>query len=252
MPLPVTSGLITQFDAGTIGQGDNTAVASWTPAAGTETAAAAQATAGQRPTFRTDQVNGLPAVVFTVAGQSNLDTGAWGASYATPNTGFVVAKQTTGGVGSAGNFFTGRSGVLNYIGLENAAINIGAGAGNQLTLAHTPDSNFHIFGAVYNGASSAIYRDTAIAGATGSTGLGTGADNMPGMRMGCTSASNTTNNFDGAIAEIVFYDSALTGGEIFSVMSYLNAKYGLALPGLDIRRKQPPQPYTSRRRAATW
>lgn len=251
MGLPITANLIVNFDAGTIAQSDSTALASWTPAAGTETAAAAQATAGQRPTFRTNRVNGLPAAVFTTAGSSNLDTGAWGASYATPNTAFAVAKVTNGGTGSAANIFTGRAGVLNYIGQENALIQIGAGAGNQLTFAHTPDSVFHIYGAVYNSASSAIYYDSAVAAGTGTTGVGTSADNMPGMRIGATSAG--TGNFpDMELAEIAFYDTAMTAGEIFSVMSYFNAKYGLALPGLDINRRRPPQPYTSRRRAANW
>lgn len=252
MGLPVTSSLIVNFDASTIAQGDNTAVSSWAPAAGAETAAAAQATTANQPTFRTNQLNGLPAVLFTLAGGSTLDTGAWGASYATPNTAFVVGKMTSGGGGNAGNYFTGRTGVLNYLGQENALIQTGAGAGNQLTLAHTPDSFFHVYAATYNGASSQIFLDSAIAGTTGTTGLGTSADNMPGMRMGCTASSNASNNFDGAIAEIAFYDNLLSAGEIFSVMSYLNAKWGLSLPGLDINRRHPVQPYRARRRAANW
>lgn len=226
--LPVTSGLVVHFDASAITQGDNTAVAAWAPVRGPEGAVLAQATAGQRPTFRTGQINGLPAVAFVAANSSNLDTGAWAASYATPNTAFIVGKMTTGGVGSAGNFFTGRTGVLNYLGQENALIQIGAGAGNQLTLAHTPDASFHIFGAVYNGASSAIYYDSATAGATGTTGVGTSADNMPGMRVGATSAG-TANFFDGAIAEILFYDSLLDSTQITQVVTYLSQKYAITV-----------------------
>lgn len=220
------SGLITRFDAGTIAQSDNTAVASWAPAAGPETAAAAQGTAGQRPTFRTNRINGRPAVVFAAASSQCLDTGAWGSSYATPNMALVVAKLTNGGTGSAANLFTGRAGILNYIGQENAFVQIGAGAGNQLTLAHAPDSAFHIFAAAYNSGSSAIYLDSITAGATGSTGTGTGNDNMPGMRIGSTSSGG--GNFpDGEIAEIVFYDRVLTVNEFVGVMRWLNYKYAL-------------------------
>lgn len=250
MGLPVTSSLIVNFDASTIAQGDNTAVSSWAPAAGAETAAAAQATTANQPTFRTNQLNGLPAVLFTFAGSSNLDTGAWGTSYAVPNTAFVVGKITN--TANDANYFSGRTGVYNYLGVNNAGAGIAMGAGTptEIQATFTPGSNYHIFCAVYNSASSALYIDSTTAFATGTTGSAA-SSNMPGMRIGATSAG--TSNFpDGAIAEIAFYDNLLTAGEIFSVMSYLNAKWGLALPGLDINRRHPPQPFTSRRRATKW
>jgi len=250
MALPSTSGtLIANFDAGTIGQSDNTAVSSWSPAAGAESAASTQATGAKQPTFRTNKINGLPAVVFTTAAQSCMDTGAWGTSYAIPNVAFTVAKLTNT---ADANFYSGRTPNFDYMGETSSGTNIAIGAGTpaEMLYGFTPGSAYHLYTAVYNGASSAIYIDSPYAPATGTTGSGS-SSNMPGLRFGSNSAG-TTNFPDMELAEFAFYHGALTAGDIFIVQSYLAAKYGLVLPNLELVRKHQPQSVVPRRRAATW
>lgn len=251
MAPPVTSNLIVQFDAGTIGQSDNTAVSSWAPASGAETAAATQATGGQQPTFRTNQINGLPAVLFTNAGSSNLDTGAWGSSYAVPNTAFAVAKMTNTATDT--NVFSGRTGVFDYLGVTGSGtqVAIGAGFAAEVVATFTPGSAFHIYCAVYNFTTSALYIDSTTAAATGSTGSAA-SSNMPGMRIGSNSSGSAAYP-DGAIAEILFYNRALSASEITQMVAYLATKYALSAAGLGpVRSGSVVAPSLAATQASSW
>lgn len=222
-PLQV-SGLLARFDAGTIAQSDNTAVASWSPTAGVETAALAQATSGNRPVFRTNRVNGRPSVVFTAASNHNLDTGSWAGKHSTPLTVVTVAKMVTGNVG---NLYTGRTGVYAYAGNgPSGTLSIGSGAVGELSQSVSMDT-WHVIVAVYNGASSAIYLDNDAATATGTTTTGANSA-LPGLRLG-TNSSAAANWLDGEITDIAIYGKACTGPEIAALARWFGARNGVAI-----------------------
>lgn len=219
------SGLIALFRASDLGLTDNTAVASWAPSAGSETAALAQGTAGNRPVFRTGQVGGHPAVRFTGASSHNLDTGAWGTSRPVPVTVFLVAQADTG---NGGNFFSGRSGVYCYAGQEGTTtFYIGAGAVREASWTITTGSSaWHVYAFVYNGASSSRYYDTTTA-TTVTTGT-TASAALPGLRLG-TNSTAASFFLSGAIAEIAVVNGAMSSSAIASVLVWLAGRYSITL-----------------------
>ncbi len=217
-------GLLAWFDAATIAQGDSTAVASWAATAGLENAALTQATSGQRPVYRTGRINGLPTVQFTAASSHNLDSGVWSATRLVPKTVLTVFRYAT----FNGNVFTGRSGIFCYAGPNGANLSIGAGNTGEVnfTLPNATTA-FHVMGAIYNGASSAVHLDSRAATTTGTTGTGGGAG-LPGLRLG-TNSAGTGSYLDGEVAECIVYDRALTAPEMSALMSYLASKYNLTV-----------------------
>lgn len=227
--LPMTNpatlaNLVVYFRADSLTASDGDKVASWAPVAGAESAAAANATSANQPTYRTNQQNSKPAVVFVAASNTWLDTGNWSSSRNVPNTIFVVAKRT----GSQnGNFFSGRNGVYNYMGTgDSTHIGIGAGSPDQLFAPMTQDS-FHVLAAVYNGAASAIYVDAVAPTASGTTGTSASAW-LPGLHIG-TNSAHTAAFLDGAVAEIVVVNAALDTSSIAAVMRWLGNKYGITI-----------------------
>lgn len=217
-------GLLTWFDANTLGLSDNTAVATWSPTAGIETAALAQATSGNRPVFRTGRVNSRPAVVFTSANSQNLDTGAWAGKRSTPLTVLSVVKAATGNLG---NFYTGRTGVYAYLG-NNTGTSWSIGAGNTAEVNTTITQNaWHVIIAVYNGASSGIYRDSHTVTQSGTTTTGTNSA-LPGLRLGTNSTAASTF-LDGEVAELAVWNRALTAAEITALANWAGDRYAISI-----------------------
>jgi hypothetical protein len=216
------SNLIAQFRADSLSLSDGTSVASWVPAAGVEAAAAANGTPANQPVYHTNQISGKPAVVFTAASSQQLDTGAWGTARPVPNTVFVVGKLNASGTG---NLFSGRNGVYNYMGTTTGT-NVAIGAGAITEMSATITSGYHVFAAVYNGASSSIYVDSKTP-ITGTTGTGASAS-LPGLHLG-SSSTGGGSYLDGAIAELIVYNRALSTSEINGVLTWLGSKYGISI-----------------------
>lgn len=224
-PLQV-GGLLAHFDAGALSLSDNTAVATWAPSGGVESASLTQGTSGNRPVFRTARVNssGRPAVVFTAASNHNLDTGAWAGKRSTPLTVISIAKLITGNVG---NIYSGRSGVYAYAGNSvSGTLAVGAGAVAEITQSISMGA-WHVIVTVYNGASSAIYVDNDTATATGTTTAGSNSA-LPGLRLG-TNSSAGSNWLDGEIAEIGVWNRALSAAEISLLAHWYGARYGITV-----------------------
>ncbi len=217
-------GLLTWLDAGTLALSNNVAVSSWSPRAGIETAALAQATSGNRPVFRTNRVNGRPSVAFTAANSHNLDSGTWAGKRSTPLTVISIARMNTGNVG---NLYSGRSGVYAYAGISTGTtLAVGAGAVAEVTQSTTMDT-WHVIVAVYNGASSAIYVDSHTATATGTTSTGSNSA-LPGLRLG-TNSGASSNWLDGEIADVAVWTRALTAAEITALTRWYGTRYGITV-----------------------
>ncbi len=214
--------LVSWWKADALSLSDANPVSTWPPTAGLENSALTQ-TGSNRPTYRTSRINGLPSVAFASASSQSLDTGAWITSRAVPNTVFTAFRYGT----ITGNLYSGRSGVFNYAGLLAGKLDIGTGGGGGVSTEADLDNDWHVLGAVYNGAATALYLDGRRAVATGTTSTGASA-NLPGLRMGSNS-SGSGAYLDGEIAELVVYDAALTPAEVAQVMSYLGTKYGLTI-----------------------
>jgi hypothetical protein len=84
-------------------------------------------------------------------------------------------------------------------------------------------TNSYVIGIQRNG-DSHVARVNGSAGTT-ATGLGTTAFAI--NEIGVGAANGHADNLDGYIAEVLWYNSALSAGDITSVESYLNSKWAV-------------------------
>lgn len=170
-----------------------------------------QATSGQRPLLKTNVLNSLPILRFD--GSDDQIVGATGTFAAAnqPLTYFIVLKKadTTNKVPMSGG--TGAF-LFNWSGSTGDAY-----AGTSLTFTCTI-TNWNIIGVVFNGASSIVRCNGAET--TGNAGSGA---------FGATVTVGSYPGFpwNGDIAEVIIYDSALGSTDRASVDDYLNAKYAV-------------------------
>ncbi|MCK9896978.1 GDSL-type esterase/lipase family protein [Frankia sp. AgB32] len=219
------SGLVGWWRADALGLADNTAVSSWAPSAGLQSAPLTQS-GTNRPVLRTGILNSLPVVRFSAASSQSLDTGAWGTSYTVPVTVVTVARFTS--VAVAANLWSGRSGVFAYAGISPTLFQVGAGAAGELSARETPDVDaWHVIAVVYNGASTTVHWDSRPFTTRGTTGTG-GSAAMPGLRLG-TNSTAAANYLTGDIAEFALYNRALAATEVSQVKAWLAAKYALVI-----------------------
>ena len=159
---------------------------------------------------RIGTLNGLPTVVWDGAcwaiGDESIPTDTQ------PNTVFIVARVTTlawSAVLDGGNVVMRRQGFNGTFGFD-----AGTAAGYTLD-----NSEYHIFTAVFNGASSLQRIDGA---QVGTTNTGTGV--FTKYKLGADGGDNRLN---GAIAEVLICDASLSAGDITDVETYLIDKWGL-------------------------
>ncbi|WP_248831037.1 SGNH/GDSL hydrolase family protein [Frankia sp. Mgl5] len=218
-------GLLAWWDAGTItGLSNGDPVSTWTPRAGSETAALTQ-TGTARPTYRTGRIGGLPSLLCVAANSQWMDTGAWAASHAVPLTVIAVFRYTT----AVGNLMSGQPGAFVYAGFAGAGtFSIGAGAVADITITETMDvGSAHIVCAVYNGSSSSVRLDKQKPTTTGTTGT-SGAATLSRVHFG-TNSAGTSVFLDGEVSELLIFDHALTAADASQVMTYLGSKYSLSV-----------------------
>ncbi|EFC80874.1 SGNH/GDSL hydrolase family protein [Parafrankia sp. EUN1f] len=219
------SGLLSWWRASTLALANNDPVSSWAPAAGAQTTPLTQS-GSNRPTYiaASASLGGKPAVYFASGSSQHMDTGAWATSYAVPITVFVVGRFTSRA--AAANWWSGRTGVYVYGGISPSLYAVGAGAAGELAARETPDiASWHIVAHVFNGASSSIAWDSRVFTTRGTTGT-SGSAALPGVRVGCNS-SGSGNFLTGGLAELAFYNRALTTTEISQVVAWFAAYYGL-------------------------
>lgn len=224
------SGLVAWYKGDAIvGLNDGDAVSSWVDSSGNGHAMA-QAVGGNRPTYRVGLLNGLPGVSFN--GTSSFMTFSLG-NLAQPYTVIFVmsfaattlpvfhqqwhaqnvyfAAIPTGGDDFDGTLYSGSSDDLRLY--QNGQTFVYGGNDSR------DYYNGHVHTALFNGASSYGRKDGVQTSGTVGTRLATdpwhiGSDHVP------------TQFAQVDVAEVLFYNRALTPSELTTIEGYLKAKWG--------------------------
>ncbi len=171
---------------------------------------ALQATAGLRPTYVTSQFGSLPGINFVAASSQYLSAVC---TQAQPVTWFVVVDQDV--AADQNHYIDGVAGRQTIYAISST---FRAFAGADLTGAAT-DTSPHVLVAKFNGASSELHVDGG-AGVEGNAG----ANALDVLNIARESSGAVF--FDGRIAEILGYSSALSLANINLVGAYLASKWG--------------------------
>jgi hypothetical protein len=201
---------------------DGDAITTWTDLSGNSNSPT-QATAGKKPLYKTNIVNGKPVLRFD--GSDDYLTKAF-----TLNQGFTVImvyKQVAlGASGSHDIIFDGGSAAAALLGVNNAPhTNMYAGAVLQSGASPTfapANGAFAVVTAVFNGGSSALYEN----GTQKFTG-NAGSQNAGGFTLAALGDGSRTTQLD--VAEVLIYSSALSASERQQVETYLADRYGLTI-----------------------
>ena len=179
-----------------------------------------QATGSLQPQTGAFTLNGYNVISSPASSPAEYLAGSFGATLSQPNSIFVVGKYDT----TSDALFDG-------IGASNRAAHYESGgnfrmyAGSAL-VADTSDTNPHIFGTVWNGASSSHRLD----GGTPSTG-NPGTHSLTGITL--FAAYDGSFGLDGYIGEVIILNESVSTAVRQKIEGYLAWKWGLEanLPG---------------------
>jgi hypothetical protein len=165
-----------RYDASDLSYSDNDDVATWGDMIGSLDLLGPL---GNRPVFKVNQQNGLPAVDFTAASEQIMAV-AFGEIISQPNTIFMVWKYKTAANTVIMDGIDGNDRHHLYSAGEDMRIFANA----ALSSGVTSDSNIHLYSMLFNGGSSNCRIDktdhTGQAGSDGCAGLTFGANYVPG------------------------------------------------------------------------
>lgn len=213
------SGLGAWYKADALALSDGAAVSSWADSS-SGLFTATQATGSKQPTYKANQVNGLPAVLFNVANHQYLTSGA-DATLASGCTLFAVVNPTVVNIfqaifgPSTANGFeylltTAGKQRISGPSLSSTATTVQtAGAWTRFSVDYDGTSAFHFFNK-----GTADGNSTVALATTSSTAV-IGAHN-----------AGVTQWWSGYIAEIIVYGRVLNSTERGQVDTYLSGKYG--------------------------
>lgn len=219
---PNISGLVVWLKADSLSLNDGDAVATWTDSSGTGNTAS-QSVALNRPTYKTNILNGLPVVRFasvsvnymTIATPLLFNTSGANASM------FIVIKQTTSA--TVGVLSVGNGGwFLRYTSVTSASY---AHVG-QTVITQTVVNQFNVLQVRRAGLNTEIGVNGTLQAPVlqGGYTVATGLANYIGV---LTDALG--NPMNGDIAEIVLYNTTLTDPQQLQVARYLGGKYGITV-----------------------
>lgn len=174
-----------------------------------------QGTAGNRPLYKVNRINGWPTALFDNTNDFLSRTTYTGGAISQPDTLFLVVKVAT-----TASFQEPMDGITARQILYDAdGTHWGMYAGSTWTssIAYSTGTTMVAVG-VFNGASSHLYRDGG-AGEVMQPGSGT----INGIRFGMGGDAVPLN---GEVGQGLIYTGALTAAQINSVGSYLATKYG--------------------------
>jgi hypothetical protein len=208
-PLDI-AGLKLWLKADSLSLNDGDAITSWTDSSGSGNNGSG-GTFGNA-TYKTSIQNSLPIARFNGT-TSGVDLPI--IVSAQPDTILVVANQTS--KSTLGCIVETRSGSSQRMRLNITTGFLTVYAGNSITDATDHSGAFHVFTGVYNGASSFSYVDgTQVASGDANTNSG------GSLAIGTTEGSSFLT---GDIAEVLIYNTALSGTNRGSVESYLKTKW---------------------------
>lgn len=227
---------------------DGAAVGTWADASG-EGTDFTQATASKKPTFKTGIIGGMPVVRFDNVDDVLVNTTADWRSSDTSYTLFSVMLSSSVDTNMIWFESANDGDATTLIWTHYATIDPGGGGKRVAFLVAGPaytdnattdiiDGFPHICVTQHNSTlSPPASRDWRLDGSdesNGSTGnVGgpaavSGRDNI--ALGGIKRLAGEIANYEGDIAEVIYYDSALSLSDIIKVETYLSAKYGIAIP----------------------
>jgi hypothetical protein len=210
------------------GLNDGDAVASFTDLSGNDNHPVC-ANAANQPSFKTNILNSLPALLFSGDLDANGDWLRVGFAHPQPCMMFFIFKLLTMRVESLviGNY-------LNAINIKagTSSVNaIKAMAGTEdLYYRNSGVDEFAIWTVEFNGAASKIYKagalvSTANAGTNAGDGVTIGASSS--FALYGPGSSRELGNAHMYLAELIIYNKVLSAGERNNVGEFLSEKYGL-------------------------
>lgn len=228
------SGLLGWYRADTLGLTNGVGVSSW-PDSSTAGHSLSQATGGNQPTFQTSQVNGLPCLRFD-GSNDNLAS----AAFASPTAGCSVLVVLNASVqnsyrvlfnhSAAATWATPFARVACYI-TDAAASNFwqffvedtSVGANGLTDVIAASTGSWQLMSFYYDASNQFMYRN----GTQLVTQARAGTLTSSTRPLFIGTDTGQTQGWFGDIAEVIYYDRALTSGERSSAEGYLRTKYGV-------------------------
>lgn len=223
----IISGLHLWLKARDLSLADGAGVATWPDGSG-NSHDATQATTGNQPTLKLNQLNGHPAVLFTRANAQYMASSALSTYLTGPGVTMIVVFKPTSVLITQNLIGCATSNGLEYlvansnklqlskanvsaIGLSSGTISAGVWHALVVDYGNSGTSNAHHFidGTANGSPSSAVV-------ASGSAGTQIGAQ-------------QASSHADGMIAEIITYDKVLSSTERSHISGYLEDWYGITM-----------------------
>ena len=238
-PGNVSSGLMMWLDANALSLSDNDPVSSWTDRSG-NSKHAVQDTVGMQPLYKTNIINGKPAIVFD---GTNDYLGFDGNIIVNTNYSiFTVVRRNA--TGPSNNFYIGGTNPT-----SNNNLHVGWRSNNTLTHDHYGNGYDLRVPSYSSGATASIYcyRHSSTEGKDVYINGGHRASNMnnaiisgtptrryplqsyPGASLGRYFGSNFKSFFNGFMAEIIIYNRYVNETERRAIESYLANKYNISI-----------------------
>jgi hypothetical protein len=174
-----------------------------------------------RPTFFNNQVNGKPVFGFTQGYMGSANP----VSLSQPDTIFVIAARAGFGTPTAmiDTYNPGARQLMYFDSTDH--FGTATSTTGLVSPVATSTSEYNVYCAVFNGTSGKIYRD-AILRNSGDSGTDAFNNNIVIGMLG----DLTSWPFNGGIAEVVMYNSALAFDKIQGLQAGWAAKYGVPAP----------------------
>lgn len=228
------SGLKLWLKADSYVGSDGDKVGTWTDSSSAANNATASGT--DRPTYKTGIVNSKPVMRFTSANSEHMATGSnIGVSGNLNCTIFVVTKPTSTSVAMC-PVGLGNTGTDTRLSLVGAGVNSGQysvsfGGGDWWNDTTTVDNTaFHTIclkkSAGAENTTTTIYKDGTAGSNNGGSDTATPNVTAAPASIGQLGADIVNSKYDGDIAEVIIYDTALSDSNRNNVESYLRTKYG--------------------------
>lgn len=237
------------LDATRINQADNTAVATWDDLSGNNYNAT-QATSANRPTFRTNQINGKPAVIFDGTNDTlsvPSSTSIFKFLHSTDSTVFIVARagttsdpaanmafiHTSTGTTNTGMFFRYLDTLANNDRIQHG-VHFSSSGNNvisNITANNTFTANvYHYLTLISKPTSSTASERSDIRIDNGSAiklNAATNTASTANSTLNLTFGGYSSSFLNGALCEVIIYDRVLSAGEIQQMHNYLKSKWDL-------------------------
>lgn len=168
-----------------------------------------QNTAGNRPEYNTNQINGLPLFAFLAnktlrfASSHNLNLA----------TAYCIVKETGGG----STILSKEGEAKNYIGIGTTT-DFSVNAGSLVSLNPTANGDWYFYAVQTDGTNIRSFYEDQVSGDVAN------ANNWIFDSIGFY---NSNGIFVGNLAEIIVYDAVHDGATMTTIKTYLRTKYGL-------------------------